>query len=169
MITIVTGLPGTGKSYFASRLADALHAVYINSDRLRKQLFHHPVYTEEEKNVVYGAMLEQTRQALDEKSDIVLDATFYSENSRKMFMELAGSGQVSIIEIQTGESLARERLRQSRDYSDADYVVYKKIQGKWQSIQEPHLVLQSGRDNIDRMLRMAISYINALHDDEHAN
>ena len=33
MIIIVLGLPGSGKTYFASRFAKLIHADYINSDR----------------------------------------------------------------------------------------------------------------------------------------
>jgi len=35
MIIIVFGLPGSGKSYFASKLAERINARYINSDVIR--------------------------------------------------------------------------------------------------------------------------------------
>lgn len=36
MIFIVFGLPGSGKSYFASHLAEMKNAQYINFDRLER-------------------------------------------------------------------------------------------------------------------------------------
>ena len=38
MVVIVFGLPGSGKSYFASRLAGIISADYINSDRVRREI-----------------------------------------------------------------------------------------------------------------------------------
>jgi len=35
MIIVVTGLPGSGKSYFAQQLAPLMDAEYINSDKVR--------------------------------------------------------------------------------------------------------------------------------------
>lgn len=39
MIVIVLGLPGSGKSYFAARFAELIHADHVNSDRVRKSMF----------------------------------------------------------------------------------------------------------------------------------
>ena len=52
MIVIVMGLPGSGKSYFASRLAAAIHATYISSDKVRKILIARRTYLEKEKELV---------------------------------------------------------------------------------------------------------------------
>jgi predicted kinase len=72
MIVIVTGLPGSGKSYFASRLASMLDADYINSDRIRKNLFTQRTYSEEEKLKVYEEMLLQMRKAVENNNNVVL-------------------------------------------------------------------------------------------------
>ncbi|HUZ58418.1 MAG TPA: AAA family ATPase [Hanamia sp.] len=49
MIVIVFGLPGSDKSYFASRLAKMIHAGHVNSDKVRKEWFKERVYSEDEK------------------------------------------------------------------------------------------------------------------------
>lgn len=38
-LVVVTGLPGTGKSYFCRQLAQKLETVILESDALRKSLF----------------------------------------------------------------------------------------------------------------------------------
>jgi predicted kinase len=49
MIVIVFGLPGSGKTHFASWFANLINAEYINSDRLRKQRTAPAKYPEKEK------------------------------------------------------------------------------------------------------------------------
>ena len=57
MVIIVCGLPGSGKSYFAERLAKKIDADYVNSDRLRKELFPSRTYSDREKATVYWRMV----------------------------------------------------------------------------------------------------------------
>ncbi len=66
VIVIVFGLPGSGKSYFASRLAEMLKAEYINSDIVRKQLLTQKTYSEKEKLSVYDSMLEKMKTLLQQ-------------------------------------------------------------------------------------------------------
>lgn len=61
MVVLVMGLPGSGKSYLARRLAELIGATYISSDRVRRDLFPAARYTAEEKAGVYEEM--QTRAA----------------------------------------------------------------------------------------------------------
>ena len=49
MIVIVFGLPGSGKSYFASHLASMINADYINSDKVRRTMFDTRTYQKRKK------------------------------------------------------------------------------------------------------------------------
>jgi len=42
---VVSGLPGTGKTYFCNKLAERLPFVILESDVLRKALFSSPSYS----------------------------------------------------------------------------------------------------------------------------
>jgi len=50
MIIIVCGLPGSGKSFFAHRLAAKLDALHISSDKTRKEMKTLGHYTFTDKN-----------------------------------------------------------------------------------------------------------------------
>lgn len=163
MVIIVFGLPGSGKSFFASRLAAATGAAYINSDQLRKQIFTQPTYTEQEKNTVYQTMLQQTNILLLQNKWVVLDATFYTTSLRQQFMHGCSPGTLLFIEVVADEKTALERVSKHRAYSDADAAVYTKIKQQWQPLEAQHLVLHSGVNNIQDMLTQATTYINT-HD-----
>ncbi len=85
MIVIISGLPGSGKSFFAEQLAKKLDADYVNSDRLRKELFPTRTYSDYEKAAVYKAMLKRMAVAIRLGRNIVLDATFHKKSTRELF------------------------------------------------------------------------------------
>jgi predicted kinase len=161
MIVIVLGLPGSGKSYFASRLARMLGADYVNSDRLRKELFPKRTYSAEEKSKVYEAMFQKMEEAIAHRKNLVLDATFHKNATRKQFMNsIKRKEQLFFIEVQAEENTIKQRLKKSRPYSEANFEVYKLIQKQWEPLQIPHLTIESTNDNIDRMLQEAVQYLN---------
>ena len=89
MIIIASGLPGSGKSYFASRLAKKLDALYLSSDQLRLDQNALGKYSLKDKLAIYLAMSDQTAKAVDNDQNVVVDATFYHHTMRDLFVELA--------------------------------------------------------------------------------
>ncbi len=169
MIVIVFGLPGSGKSYFASKLSTLINADYINSDRVRKQMLDKRTYSLNEKLSVYHRMQLQMKEFLKQKRNLVLDATFYKNEIRKKFMGDAElKGGITFIEVTADESLIIERLKIPRMDSDADFEVYKVIEEQWEPMYEPHLILRSTNDNIAEMLQKTTNYLH-LKDDKRTN
>ncbi len=165
MIVFIFGLPGTGKSYFASRLAKMINASYVNSDRVRKKLFAQRTYSNHEKKVVYDTMYDKAKEAIAMGQNLVLDATFHKKETRDAFMgQLSDQGEVFYIELYSVESTIKDRLKKSRPYSEADFEVYKLIQQQWEPFNEPHLVLESTDNNIEEMLLKAAQYLGWKND-----
>ena len=71
VIIIVCGLPGSGKSFFAAKLARMLNSGYVNSDAVRKQLVAEKTYSDKEKLAVYDAMLEQMNLFTNQNKNVV--------------------------------------------------------------------------------------------------
>ena len=169
MIVIVFGLPGSGKSYFASHLASMINADYINSDKVRRTMFDIRTYSIKEKLSVYHEMLTQMKEVVKQNKNVVLDATFYNNDIRKKSLDEAiGAGSIFFIEVKAEESVIRKRLQEKRVDSEADFEVYKKIKKQWKPLHEDHLILQSTNDNINEMLYKAADYLH-LKDDKRAN
>lgn len=155
---MVLGLPGSGKSYFASRLAQKINAEYLISDKIRKELFPVRTYSESEKNAVYKALLEKMQEATDKGKDVVVDATFYKNEIRDKFISNI-KGKVYFIEVWADEEIIRERLKKKRLYSEADFKVYQFIKQQWEPLKQPHLKLKSANDNINDRLQKALNYL----------
>jgi predicted kinase len=161
-IIMVIGLPGSGKSFFASRLAERIHAEYLSSDSLRKKMFLSGRYAQEDKEKVYRIMLSLLGQAVQNNQNIILDATFYKDNLRKLFFEKAESLNTTlyIIEVVAPFSLIRKRLLEKRKDSEADLQVYEKIKKQFEPVTEAHLQLESQESNFELMISEALNYIH---------
>lgn len=156
-IVAVCGLPGSGKSYFASRLAEATGALYLSSDEIRKELYAIRTYSDEEKADVYRELTARALQAARENV-VVLDATFYRKDLRDEVGKTIET-PVRWIEVRADESVVRDRMNRPRTHSEADFDVYLKIKDAWEPLTDEHLVLQSTNDNIDEMLEQAVQYL----------
>jgi len=160
MVVIVTGLPGTGKSFFASHLAKKMHAAYINSDQVRKTMMPPGHYSLQDKRSVYDQMLAQVVALINQNKDVVLDASFYKSILREQFKKaLTPVALVKFIEITATEAIIKDRVRLPRKDSEADFEVYKKIRAAWEPFLEPHLLLRSTNDNLVELLDAAINYL----------
>jgi len=162
MIILVSGLPGSGKSYFAEKLAARLGAEYLNSDEVRLTMKASGKYSFRDKLMVYREMANQTIRRLNEKKTVVVDATFYRQPTRDLFFKVAleKSIPIRLIEVIADEALIRERLKKPRKFSEADFSVYEKVRDEFEKINIPHLTLQSTNDNITLLLNKAIQYIS---------
>ena len=165
MIIIVFGLPGSGKSYFASRLAERINARYVNSDLIRRELFDVRKYSSEEKMSVYNVMFTEMKKAILQNKSMVLDATFYKKSIRNKFIEAVNEmgKRIIFIEIRADQKIITERLSRKRENSEADYSVYLQIKEVFEPMEEEHLILQSTQENIIKMLNRAINHMNKSH------
>ncbi len=162
MVIIVFGLPGSGKSYFASRLAAKLDGLYLSTDELRLKLFPKRTYSDAEKLEVYDAMLGMMADAIPEQKTIVLDGTFYKASLRNKFEHTVKqlSDKIIYIEVTAPEMSIEQRLEKPRKNSEANFDVYLKLKQETEPLSKEHLVLVSSNDNIDAMLREAIHYLD---------
>jgi predicted kinase len=154
-VVAVCGLPGSGKSYFAAKLAERLNAVYFSSDKIRREMFTQRTYSDAEKRDVYREMI---RRAGDHKSEsIVFDATFYRRDIRAMF-EDAYPNLIWIM-VTADDDVIRDRLAKPRVDSEADLNVHHLIRSQWEPLEGEFLTLHSTSDNINEMLNRAIQYL----------
>lgn len=161
MIVIILGLPGSGKTYFAGKLALKIGGLHISSDTVRKHMQQINKYNEQAKLEVYDEMLKLTEKAISSNQNVVLDGTFYKENIRNMFKEEATllNSSVSFIEIRANRSVIKDRLKMRKE-SEADFKVYLKIKSLFEALPEKHLILYSDKGTLDEMQDKTLAYIN---------
>jgi predicted kinase len=164
---VVSGLPGTGKSYFCARLAGRLPFVILESDALRKTLFSPPSYSPEESARLFKTLHRLIEKLLKKGIPLILDATNLSERDRERFYNIAehGDARLILVRMEAPPELVYERLegrRNSADSagnSDADWEVYRKMKPRVEKISRKHYVADSSRD-ISPVLTKIIREIN---------
>jgi predicted kinase len=163
---MVSGLPGTGKSYLSRRLAERLSYPVLESDALRKQLFPAPTYSAMESGILFRAIHKLMEKMLGKGIPVIMDATNLTERYRRVLYNIAEKHNARLILVRTRAPLAivRERLRsrtgekRDGDKSDADWEVYRKLSTTAETIRRQHFVVDTSKDitpAVDKIVREA--------------
>jgi predicted kinase len=150
----VSGLPGTGKSYFCQRLAERLPLVILESDALRKVLFPQPTYRPEESARLFRALHLLIERLLKRGISLVLDATNLSERFRERLYSIADRLGVKLIlvrveappEVVYQRLKVRQRAASPENKSDADFAVYQKMKQSVEAMHRNHYAVDTSRD-----------------------
>lgn len=128
-LVVVGGAPGTGKSTLATELGDALGAVVLRSDEVRRRADLPSGYDPEAVAAAYRRTLDDARRLLGRGESVVLDATFGDARWREAARDLAVETSSELAELRCclPESLAAERIARRRavgtDASEATVAV----------------------------------------------
>jgi predicted kinase len=162
MLVLVCGLPATGKSVVSRNIAKKLKAVVLNTDIIRKQLFKRPIYSSEEKRLVYKVMFLVAEYLLRSDRNVVLDGTYYKRSLRGQIYDISKrtGAKLAVIECRAPEENIKRRTgrrtKRKNQASDADYEIYKKIKTEFEPIRRKHLALdtsKSRQNTLEEMLR----------------
>lgn len=147
----VSGLPGTGKSYLSLRLAERLPLVILESDALRKVLFHQPSYSWRESARLFRACYRFIEILLSKGISVILDATNLEERYREELYHIAEKVGVKLIMVRVTAppALVRERLEarlKSPSTSEAGWEIYQAMKATAERIRRQHYVVDTSRD-----------------------
>ena len=132
-LLLTSGLSGSGKSWLASRLREALPLIHLRSDIERKRLFGFApeertgsptdggIYTPDASGRTYDRLRELAAMILGCGYDVLVDATFLRRDQRRVFRELAaaqGAG-FALLVMKAPIEVLRERVA-SRQATGAD-------------------------------------------------
>jgi predicted kinase len=171
---LVAGLPGTGKSTLAARLAERTGLTVVRSDVVRKELAGlsdkrpESLYTAEWTERTYAECLRRAERLLFEGKRVVVDATFREESKRRMFLDAAVACGVpgGMLLCQAGPEAVRRRLEGRRgDVSDADWSIYQRAAESWEEVGEAtrpvcHVIRTEG--NPEEVLSQAMGAMQGL-------
>lgn len=134
-LTVVGGLPGSGKSTLSGALADRLGVTLLSSDRVRKELAGIPteqsaaagygegLYTPEWTARTYAALLDRAAALLSAGESVVLDATWSDTAQREAAQRVAERtrGDLVALHCHVPDDVSAARLSaRASGPSDAD-------------------------------------------------
>ncbi len=151
-LIVVSGLPGTGKTYFCTQLAERLPFVILESDALRKTLFPLPSYSPNESSHLFRAIHRLIETLLKKGISLILDATNLSEQNREYLYSIAEhlDAKLILVRVEAPSQVVYERLKtrleNPKGKSDAEWTVYQRMKPSVQKIRRNHYAVDTSRD-----------------------
>ena len=171
MLIAMAGLPGTGKSTLARRLAEVCHAVILNKDTLRAALFPAPLieYSIRQDDFCMSLLFQTARYMLQRNPSqtIIIDGRTFSRAYQIAAVEqLAGEldTPLKIIECVCSDETAYRRLERKETAkalhpaTNRDYQLYLSLKAQFEPIQQPKLVVNTD-GSLTRCLSLCLAYV----------
>lgn len=112
-LIMLLGLPGSGKTYTSSHLADLLGLALISDGKIRDGLFEKPTFTKQENSVVLQMMTIMAEEYLALGLPVMFDTGMNKATERKTLREIAKKHKADtmLIWLQVDQETARLRAR----------------------------------------------------------
>ena len=154
VMVVISGLPGSGKTYFGRMLRAQLPLIVLESDALRKTLFPSPRYTSAENARLFSDCHSLIFNLLKRGNSILFDATNLIEGHRGRLYHIADTLEIKMVLVQLHASpeVVYERLKgrsegiDPEDNSGADWEVYQRMLSKAEPINRKHFVVDTSKD-----------------------
>jgi predicted kinase len=174
MLIAMAGLPGTGKSTIARRLAAELHGIVIDKDTVRAALFPPPAleYTAEQDDIAMTSVYLAAEQILKVKPllPVIIDGRTFRR--QKQVRELTAMMKLSgivprFIECVAAEDVVRERLKSdilvgTHPAANRTFEHFLKLKASTEPLTMPHLTLDTGTKSLDDCVAAARFYANGM-------
>ena len=153
-LLMLAGLPGAGKTSFASRVTSLIPFVVLETDRMRKMLVGKPQYTPDEHSRVFPAYHQLIREFLAKGYPVLFDATNLTERNRRPVYAIARKLGVplAIAVVTAPAEVARKRLGDREagldpeTWSDAGREIHAKMAPAWVPVKRPHILVDTSWD-----------------------
>jgi len=161
---VVSGLPGTGKTFFSRELSERQPFCILESDALRKILSPSPDYSPAESTRLFAAVHSLIEWLLKNNVPVIFDATNLSEYNREYLYRISdrAGARLILVSVEAPPMVAYQRLQARKSgtipdsKSDADWEIYRQMKPKAEKIQRNHFVVDTSRDItpvIDKIIR----------------
>jgi predicted kinase len=162
LVILLAGLPGTGKSTLARKIAKRYGLEHISTDSVRKRIFRDirrdsfskGSYSSRQRMVVYDTVNYVLYTLLKHGVGCVLDGTFYQERLRAKVKRISArfNAKFLLVIVTCPESLIRKRFeerekRKRRTLSDADSKIFEKFKELFEPTSLPHIEVNMVTDH----------------------
>jgi adenylylsulfate kinase len=171
VIVALAGLPGTGKSTLARRLAVELAGVVLSKDDVRAQLFPPPVlnYSAEQDDLTMAAVYSAAtyiRRAFPATPVILDGRTFLRAYQIRDLLALGRTvgEEPRVIECACAQDVVRGRLERdlaagSHPARNRTFELYLAVKARAEPIAVSHLTLDTGAVPLQECVSRAVAYL----------
>lgn len=171
LIIILSGLPGSGKSFFAGQFSDMFGAPLVSHDRIRYELFTQPQFNSSELEIISRLADYQMSELVKTKRSFVIDGggNTLAERQNLHKLAIAHGYDTFLIWVQTDDATCRRRAMQ-RSPKGADVQSPNLTDSQWveqakrfvQPVRERHMVI-SGKHAFSTQAKMVLRKLTSPH------
>jgi len=165
MLIVFRGLPGTGKTRLARGLLErCTDLLVLSRDSLRSGIFPHPTFSEEEKALVDGLIVDMADYLMAAGKSVVIDGmALSSARLLERFARAAGAHHegIRIIECTCTEETALARIAADRDThpaGDRGADLYYRVRERFEPTELRFLSIDTDGDE-EQNLEAILGYI----------
>lgn len=126
----ITGLPGSGKSTIAEGLKDRVeNSIVLRVDEIRKFITPNPTYSEEEREIVYRALIFTALKIYEMEHMVIIDATANLRRWRDLARQCIDRFIEIYIKCPLEACISREKTR--AEHFGAPTNIYEKAKLGW--------------------------------------
>ena len=171
LLIMMYGLPGAGKSHFASELAKTMNAAHVQADRIRYELFEKPRYDQQEDEIVSHLMEYMAEEFLNAGVNVIFDANSIRLVQRRALRDSARKhkAETLLIWLQIDQETAvqriahRDRRRNSDKYARPyTKTTFKQAVGAMQRPKNEDFVVVSGKHTFNMQRTALVKKLYAM-------
>ena len=168
MLIAMAGLPGTGKSTLAAKLAERIGGVVLNKDVVRAELFPVVEYSREQDDATVAWMYAEAARMIA-KHPVIIDGRTFSKNYqiRDLLEAAARMGMVpTIIECVASDEVVKARLQRDLESGNhpaknRTFEMYLRAKANAEPLTVPRLILDTGATTFEECLERAVGFLFA--------
>ncbi len=117
MLFYTVGLPGAGKTTFATSLSCWLNVPHLRGDKIGLELFRFPTFSPHERQMVYAEMSRRAGESLKAGKHVLYDAAVNTRAQRDQLITLAKQhgGEAIGVWVEVPAAMAKKRAGTMRD------------------------------------------------------
>lgn len=171
VLTVVGGLPATGKSTIAMLLASQTRAPYVRVDRIEQAIVDWSALAHPLGPVGYGVAYAVAGEQLSLGLDVVVECVNPIGLTRDAWRSTAERAGAAVVEVElVCSDLAEHRRRVESRRSDIEGLVLPKweqvVRREYDAWERPHLVIDTAETSpLDAVERISVEIVTA-HDGE---
>jgi len=160
----VTGIPGSGKSTIAKKIAKKLKAGYLRLDDIRKVITPKPTYSGKERKMVYKALALIASKVYEKGSNVVIDATDNLNIGRPAARKLIRNFHV--VQLKCPVAICEKREMKRKDKAGM-FNLYKKARkgkiklpgfgGKYIEEKKPLIKIETDKVSADLAVKLILA------------
>lgn len=166
MLIAMAGLPGTGKSTLAARIAERIGGLVLNKDVVRAELFPVVEYTREQDDAAVAWMYAEAARRIAEQPVIIDGRTFSKAyQARDLFEAAARMGvEPRIIECVASDEVVKARLERdlasgSHPAKNRTFEMYRDVKHRVEPLCVPRLTVDTGTTPLEDCVEQVLAFL----------